>query len=78
MSEAILKTENFIRKIAFGVEKRDAFAKAIIPTKKKASSWKNFFRISASKMFMIRLRLYAMNFNSTSTLALSLPFFVMM
>jgi len=76
--EAILKKENFVLKLVFGMYNRKAFARANIPNKKKASSWKNFFRISASKMFMIRRRLYAMNFNSTSTLALSLPFFVMM
>jgi len=40
---AILKKEKFIRKIAFGVEKRNAFASANISNKKKTSSWKNFF-----------------------------------
>jgi len=38
MREAIIKTEKFIRKIAFGVEKRYAFARANIRNKKKASS----------------------------------------
>jgi len=78
MRVAILKNREFRTKIAFGAKKRNAFARANIPNKKKLSSWKNFFRISASKMFMIRRRLYAMNINPTSALALSLPFFVMM
>jgi len=51
------KTENFILKLVFGIYKQNAFARANIPNKKKLSSWKYFFRISASKMFMIRRRL---------------------
>jgi len=51
------KTENIVLKLVFGIYKRKAFARANIPNKEKASSWKNFFRISASKMFMIRRRL---------------------
>ena len=78
MREAILKNREIHPKNCIWRREAECFCKANIPNKKKRSSWKNFFRISVSKMFMIRRRLCTMYINPTSALALCLPFFVML